>query len=190
VQCERGTQPSCIFQSFHGGKKRQPCERFARVVGRRRTRFIINCIVAPPMVRESKAPVPSTPNHLSRRLLHCPSSAAHDVNQRRSCVFDCEYDKENIQNNETHGGRRVSLYKHASAASLRHCSVAACAHTSAASCVAFCGCRIAFVFFEILKEVLGHALVQHAVIQVVSCVLHNCGQLQEPFGANKCVRPS
>jgi hypothetical protein len=47
-------------------------------------------------------------------------------------------------------------------------------------------CKIAFVVFEILKEVLG----QHVVIQVVSCVLHNCGQLQEPCGANKCVRPS
>jgi hypothetical protein len=54
------------------------------------------------MVRESKAPVPSTPNHLSRRLLHCPSSAAHDANKKRSCVFDCEYDKEYIQSNETH----------------------------------------------------------------------------------------
>jgi hypothetical protein len=40
------------------------------------------------------------------------------ADRHHSRVFDCEYDKENIKNNETRGGRRILLYNHASAASL------------------------------------------------------------------------
>ncbi len=71
------------------------------------------------------AAVSCTPNHLFRRLLHYPYSADDDANNGCSCVFDCEYDKENIQSNETNGGRRVYS---ATTHQRHHCAIALCQH--------------------------------------------------------------